>query len=147
MKGSKLSSERIKQLMKELPERIFTKREDPASLDLERVMLASTMLQISEFRFFQVAYAHWYGQEIPENRLEHIFSDYMFGDIIPHWVRHFTRKILILSDEGRLHPRDFNIEPQESTYELRSAGIGYTIILTIVVFIFCFLITGYTPMQ
>ncbi len=147
MKRLKRMSETLRQLMKALPELILTKGKDHTSLDLERVVRASMMLQLSEFRFFQLAYAQWYGQEIPENRLEHIFSEYMFDDIIPHWVRHFTRKILSLSDEGRLHPRAFNIEPQEATYELRSAGIGYTVILTIVVFIFCFLITGYTPMQ
>jgi len=145
MNWSRINNPKLQKLISEISEKLITKKVDHVGIDLERVMSASTVLQISEFRFFKLAYCQWYGHEITDNRLEHIFSDYMFGNIVPHWVRHFTRKVLELFEQGKLNPEDFNIKCPEGTPELKSAGIGYTIILTLVVFIFCFLITGYTP--
>jgi hypothetical protein len=145
MNWSRIKNPKLQKLISEISEKLISRKEDQKHLDLNRVMTASRMLQISEFRFFKLAYCQWYGHEITDNRLEYIFSDYMFGDIVPHWVRHFTRKVLDLFDQGKLNPEDFNIRCPEATPELKSAGIGYSIILTLVVFLFCFLITGYTP--
>ena len=145
MNWSKISNPKLQKFIHEISEKLISRKEDQNHLDLERVMTASRMLQVSEFHFFQVAYAQWYGHEIPEHSLEPIFSDYMFLEVVPHWVRHFTRKILFLSEQGELLASNFNIKRTENTVELRSAGIGYSIILTLVVFVFCFLITGYTP--
>ena len=108
-------------------------------------MSASRLLQITEFKFFHLAYTQWFGNEISENRLEHIFAEYMFEDIVPHWVRHFTRKILSLNGQGALETESFDIERPITTLEKRSEGIGYTIILSIIVVVFCFAITTGTP--
>lgn len=113
--------------------------------DLEKVASASKLLQISEFRFFQISYFQWYGREISENYLESIFSEYMFEDIVPHWVRHFARKVISCHEDGGIDPAEYNIERPQTTLELRSAGYGYTIILSIVVVVFCIMLTGHVP--
>lgn len=82
---------RLRILCQEIHEFIsehFVNQPDPLSKDLERVMIASRLLQVSEFCFFRIAYYQWFGREIDEGVLECLFREYMFQDNIPHWVRH-----------------------------------------------------------
>jgi hypothetical protein len=111
-------------------------------LDLDKVVFASKVLQISEFRLFSLAYSRWYGRDIPEGELEYIFSAYMFEDIVPHWVRHFTRQVITRFEQGILDPGEFNIKCPKATLELRSAGFGYSVILTVILIVFCVMLTG-----
>ena len=115
--------------------------------DIRRILLSSALLQISEFRFFQIAYRQWYGREISENRMEYIFEVYMYEDIVPHYVRHLTRKVICLFDQGILDPGMFNIDRPKTSPAHRSTGIGYTIMLAIILVIFCFAITDYVPFE
>lgn len=124
---------------------INRKKEDPLLKDINNVITASMVLQISEFRLFQIAYVQWYGREIAEKRLEYIFDDYLFEDRIPHYVRFFCRNVIRLFDEGRLDPRAYNIHHTGPTPEDRAAGIGYTVMLALILIIFCFLISNYSP--
>ncbi len=142
MNGSKLDLETLKEVYNthfRTPRNIEQKL---CQKELEGVMLASRLLQITEFNFFRLSYAQWYGHEVSENGLEHIFAEYMFEDIVPHWVRHFTRKIVSLFEKGTLDPCEFDIELPKATLEKRSEGIGYSIILSIILVVFCFLITS-----
>lgn len=113
--------------------------------DVEQVIVSAQLLQISEFRFFGVAYAQWYDQEISERKLEPIFTRYAFKEVVPPWVRHFARRVLALYDAGTLDPEAFDIERPKGSPELRSAGIGYTVILAIVTTLFCLLIGDFAP--
>jgi hypothetical protein len=134
------SIEELRKILKNIFKSRKAMQHEHFQKDLEGVMRASRLLQISEFRFFDLAYAQWYGQSINENGLEHIFAAYMFEDIVPHWVRHFTRKVISMFEQGTLNPREFNIERPKASHELRCAGIGYTVILTVMVVVFCLLI-------
>lgn len=146
MKGVHSEIEALREAFKNLFKTQRARQQEHIRKDLEEVMTASRLLQISEFRFFNLAYAQWYGHDISEKGLEHIFASYMFEDIVPHWVRHFTRKVLSLFEQGVLDPEMFHIERPVSTLEKRSEGIGYTIILVILLVVFCFLLTsGSTP--
>jgi hypothetical protein len=124
-----------------------TAQQDYVCKDLDRVMIASRLLQISEFNFFGLAYSCWYGQEIQEHSLEYIFAEYMFEDKIPHWVRHLARTILSRQEQGTLDPEDFNIVRPKPSQKLKYYGIGYTIMLAIIMVVFCILITGNIPPQ
>jgi len=119
-----------------------TRKQDDTSSDLDRVMTASRLLQISEFNFFSIAYSCWYGQEIQERSLEHVFAEYMFEDRIPHWVRHLARTILAQDEQGTLNPKDFNIVQPPPSQKLKLYGVGYSIMLAIIMVVFCILITG-----
>ncbi len=121
-------------------------REKLLQEDLEKVASASKLLQIPEFRFFQISYFQWYGREISENHFEVIFSEYMFQDIVPHWVRHFARIVMSRNEDGGIDPGEYNIERPKTTHELKSAGFGYIAILSIVVVVFCIMLAGHVPL-
>jgi len=123
------------------------RHQDYANKDIDRVMVASRMLQISEFNFFGLAYSCWYGQEIQEQALEYIFAEYMFEDRIPHWVRHLARTILSKDDQGTLDPKEFNIVQPGPSQKLKYYGVGYTIMLTVLMVVFCILISGNVSSQ
>jgi hypothetical protein len=114
--------------------------------DTDQVIVCAQLLQVSEFHFFGIAYAQWYDREIPEQKLEPIFTRYAFKEVVPPWVRHFARRVLALSEAGTLDPEDFNIERPKGSPELRSAGIGYTVILAIVTTLFCLFIGDFAPL-
>lgn len=111
--------------------------------DVDRVGFASTLLQISEFRFFKMSYFRWYGRHISDGRLEYIFDDFMFGRSVPHYVRYFAREVISLFEKGRLDPKDFGINHPRPTPEMRSAGIGYILMLLLVLVVFLILVTGH----
>lgn len=147
MKGLQSEFETLKELLKDLFKHGSGEAERRVRIDLDRVAAASRILQISEFRFFHIAYAEWYGSEINDHRMEIIFSEYMFDDIVPHWVRHFTRRVMSRCEEGRLDPKEFHIESPRATLELKSAGYGYSVILAVIVILFCIMLTGHIPPQ
>jgi hypothetical protein len=100
-----LLSEKLKKVIHSQKAR----QQDYTNKDIDRVMAASRLLQISEFNFFGLAYSCWYGQEIQVHSLEYIFAEYMFEDKIPHWIRHLARTILSRDEQGTLDPGEFNI--------------------------------------
>lgn len=77
--------------------------------DLVAVLDASSALEITEFRLFELAFQDWHGRKADARRMEKYFAAYMFANQVPGWVRHFARKILKLQAEGRLDPRAFGV--------------------------------------
>jgi hypothetical protein len=133
--------------LKELYERIksqidemFKGRNDDSCRDSLAISAAASLLQISEFRCFQIAYTQWFGHELDERSMEHIFSSYLKQASVPHWVRHFTRKVFSLEDQGILNPEDFNIFRQQNTHRNRIRGICYSALILAVTIIFCIMI-------
>ena len=60
------------------------------------ILNAANLLQIGEFQLIQLAYKVWYGENLPENKVNKIFSEYMITGIIPIWVIYYARDILKL---------------------------------------------------
>lgn len=79
------------------------------SADVAAVLDASAVLEVTEFRLFELAWRDWFGRAPDERRLERYFAAYMFAERVPHWVRRFARHILALDAQGRLDPRSFGI--------------------------------------
>ena len=147
MKGLQSELETLRERLRNLFRSDDYEREKLFRADLEKVASASKLLQIPEFRFFQIAYFQWHGREISENHLEYIFAAYMFEDIVPHWVRHLARTVISRNENGVIDPEDFHIERPKTTLELKSAGFGYIAILSIVVVIFCIMLAVHVPPQ
>jgi hypothetical protein len=137
----------LSQKLKKVIESPKTRQQDYVNRDLERVMTASRLLQISEFNFFGLAYSCWYGQKIQEHSLEYIFAEYMFEDKVPHWVRHLARTTLSRDEQGTLDPGELNIVQPQASRKLQYYGVGYTIMLTVIMVVFCILISGNVPPQ
>lgn len=72
--------------------------------DFKAVMDASSALDVREIDFFRLSYRQWFGRDAGKANLERAFSDYMFRQDVPPWVRHFSRKVLRLAGRGRLDP-------------------------------------------
>lgn len=70
---------------------------------------AAALLQITEFRIFELAYKEWFGHRPRPYIIERYFKDYMFNRAIPAWVTHFCRRVVALGHAGELDPRDFGI--------------------------------------
>lgn len=109
-------------------------RPAPDPPDVIAVVEASSLLAISEFRLFELAYRNWYGVEGDVETIEGSFFPYMFQNQVPHFVRAFTRRVGRLERSGRLDPRDFGIEPEGRT--LGGVATGLACALGIVVALF-----------
>ena len=84
------------------------------------VLVANTagLLEITEFRLFQLAFGDWYGREIRDYEAEDYFTAFMYYDRVPFWVRRFCHKIQDLREEGHLEPGNFGIKPERFEYRL-----------------------------
>ena len=104
------------------------------------ILHAANLLQIGEFQLIQLAYKTWYNQNLPEDKINRIFSEYMITGIIPIWVTHYAQDILKLdkvnvldSYNKKYHVYDHEFGdyiPDEKQRKRR--GIFYAIIILMV---------------
>ena len=66
------------------------------------ILHAANLLQIGEFQLIQLAYKVWYRENLPEDKINNIFSEYMVTGIIPIWVTSYARDILKLDQANVL---------------------------------------------
>ena len=82
-------------------------REELENADRNQVVKAANVLQVGEFQFLQLAYAHWHGADMPTSMTDDLFSAYMLDGDVPSWARHYARLILEKEAEGAIdstHP-------------------------------------------
>lgn len=79
------------------------REEHPEKAEIAR---AANALQVGEFQFLQLAYHAWHHRELPSALVDSLFAAYMIKDQVPHWARHYARKILDLDGRGLLNWRD-----------------------------------------
>ena len=107
------------------------------------ILNAANLLQIGEFQLIQLAYKVWYKEDLPENKINKIFEEYMIREIIPIWVTYYAKDIIKLDDANVLYGYDekyhvYDREFGEYIYDnkyRRKRGIQYATII-ILVFIF-----------
>ncbi len=66
------------------------------------ILHAANLLQIGEFQLIQLAYKVWYKEDLPEDKINNIFSEYMVTGIIPIWVTAYAKDILKLDQANVL---------------------------------------------
>ncbi len=81
--------------------------------DRALIAKAANILQVGEFQLLQLAYHDWHNKDLPEAIISQLFSSYMFGDEVPHWARHYARKIIDAEAQGGLNDN----EPSFHTYD------------------------------
>ena len=110
---------------------------DETPADCVLVAMTAGLLEITEFRVFQLAFGEWYGREIRDYEAENYFTAFMYFDQVPFWVRRFCHKIQDLNATGKLDPLDFGIKPQRFEYRLlRYALRGVSVLLAIMIILF-----------
>ena len=70
------------------------------------ILLAANLLHVGEFQLIQLAYKVWYNEDLPEDRINKIFSEYMVRGIIPIWVTYYAKDILKLDKVNKLEAYD-----------------------------------------
>ena len=93
--------------------------------DIWRVLRTASILNIGEFRVFEIAYHRWFGDYAAEKTIERFFVPYMFEDRIPMWVRAFCSHVLSEHECGTLEPRKYGIMSPVPTREQQLRGLEY----------------------
>ena len=104
------------------------------------ILHASNLLQIGEFQLIQLAYKVWYKEDLPEEKINLIFSEYMITGIIPIWVTYYANDILKLdqanildSYEEKYHVYDHEFgEYIYNETQRKKRGIFYVIFIGII---------------
>ena len=104
------------------------------------ILSAANLLHIGEFQLIQLAYKVWYREELPEDRIDKIFSEYMVTGIIPIWVTYYARDIIKLHKANVLNSYDvkYHVYDHEfgeyiySEKQRRNRGILYATIVVLV---------------
>ena len=101
------------------------------------ILHAANLLQIGEFQLIQLAYKVWYKNDLPEEKINKIFSHYMISGIIPIWVTYYARDIIKLdranvldsfSDKYHVYDHEFGSYIHDDL-DRKRRGIFYTIVI------------------
>lgn len=106
------------------------------------VLHAANLLQIGEFQLVQLAYKVWYNEELPEEKINKIFSEYMITGIVPIWVTYYAKDILKLEKANVLNEYNekYHVYDHEfgsyikDNQQRKKRGIFYSIIIAFVFF-------------
>ena len=104
------------------------------------ILDAANLLQIGEFQLIQLAYKVWYKENLPEKKINNIFSEYMITEIIPIWVTYYARDIIKMERADVLNSYDEKYHVYDHEFgeyihdnkQRKKRGIFYTIIIGIV---------------
>lgn len=102
--------------------------------DRAEVGRAANLLQIGEFQFLQLAYAAWFGREMPLPMMDRLFDSFMLGDWVPFWARDHARKIIALDAAGTLDDADPAYHRYDTNYVMHVPhGVRKFIVATTIV--------------
>ena len=104
------------------------------------ILYAANILQIGEFQLIQLAYKIWFRKDLPENKINKIFEEYMIRGIMPIWVTYYAKDIIKLDNANVLNSYDekYHVYDHEfGTYiydskQRRRRGVLYATIIAIV---------------
>ncbi len=91
-------------------------REELENKERMLVATAANLLQVGEFQLLQLAYRNWFNEDLPVALIDRLFSTYMIESEVPHWARHYARKIIGMEKEGRLDDCDPAYHRYDSDY-------------------------------
>lgn len=75
---------------------MFVKKYNQLSIDSQQVQTAANVLNVTEFRLFELAYREWFGELCQEGEMESVYMLYWFTGLAPVWVRHYSRHVVTL---------------------------------------------------
>ncbi len=100
--------------------------------DVDSVLNATALLDVTEWDFFNLAYDRWHGGPADQGIMESIFAAYMFNDVVPLWARHFARLVERLYRRGLLDRRALGVERLPSSRQMVRRGVRYAVLITTV---------------
>jgi len=103
----------------------------------------ASVLQISEYELFRIAYLKWFDHPISENRLDFLFKDYLANDDAPYWVNDFVRKAHEKFKAGELNYKDYGIKRRVCDRRTKVKGWIIISFLIILMLIYSYVISQY----
>tara|TARA_B100000029_G_scaffold287277_1_gene280997 strand:- start:342 stop:836 length:495 start_codon:yes stop_codon:yes gene_type:complete len=104
------------------------------------ILHAANLLQVGEFQLIQLAYKAWYNEDLPEDKINKVFSEYMITGIIPIWVTYYAQDILKLNKANVLNTFDDKYHVYDNEFgkyisnekQRKKRGIFYAFIIIVV---------------
>jgi hypothetical protein len=104
------------------------------------IIQAANLIHIGEFQLIQLAYKDWFNENLPENKIDIIFNEYMVSGIVPIWVTYYAKDILKLDKANVLesYNKKYHVYDHEfgkhinDEKERRTSGIFYTVLIVFV---------------
>ena len=96
---------------------------------------AASVLQISEYELFRIAYRNWFNHSVTEARLDSLFKEYLTTGDVPYWVNDFARKVHDKFKAGKLDYKDYGIKRRVCDRRVKIKGwiiISFLIILLVI---------------
>jgi len=101
------------------------------------IIQAANLIQVGEFQLIQLAYKTWYKENLPEDKINRIFKEYMVTGIIPIWVTYYAKDILKLDKANILDGNNekYHIYDHEfgkfisDERQRKSRGIFYSVLI------------------
>ena len=101
--------------------------------DVDAVLNATALLDVTEWDFFNLAYNRWYGEPVEADAMEPIFAAYMFKHVVPVWARHFARLVERLYRRGVLDRQALGVARLPHSQQMASRGMRYGILVVTVI--------------
>ena len=119
------------------------------------ILHAANLLQIGEFQLIQLAYKVWYKENLPEKKINNIFSEYMITEIIPIWVTYYARDIIKMEHANVLNSYDekYHVYDHEfgeyihDSKQRKKRGIYYAIVILFVFIATHFMAVNYVTIE
>ncbi len=119
------------------------------------ILHAANLLQIGEFQLIQLAYKVWYNQNLPEEKINKIFNEYMVSGIIPIWVTYYAKDIIKMDNANALDSYDDKYHVYDHEFgeylpdekKRKTRGIFYALIIGIVFVASHYIAINYVEVQ
>ncbi len=114
---------------------MFLKKYNQLSVDSQQVQAAANVLDVTEFRLFELAYRDWFGKLGQEGELEKLYMLYWFTGLAPSWVRHYSRQVMSLSRQMGHEVRSGTALPLSSAFHVLTLGclaMSLLLLLTVI---------------
>ena len=104
----------------------------------------ASVLQISEYELFRIAYQGWHDHPVSETRLDALFKEYLATGDVPYWVNDFNRKAHEKFLAGELDYRDYGITRRICDRKTKTIGWAIIAALLLLMLFYSILVANYT---
>ena len=111
--------------------------------EMKLIGFIASVLQISEYELFRIAYQTWHDNTISENRLDSLFKEYLETSDAPYWVNDFARKAHEKFLEGQLNYKDYGITRRVCDRRTKIKGCLIISSLLILMLLYSYVIAHY----
>ena len=95
--------------------------------EIAEVLECAALLEISEYRVFEMAHRAWFGAASDRARLERSFFAYLYCDRVPPWVRRFARGVAERGRAPGFDPAEYGVIHPPPQRTMMRLGVRYAL--------------------